>query len=274
MDFIDYREKLGIGFDNRDLEDLFFNRLFNVLDDLNAMEMQISSKEYFNFCKEVGWRIKHDALPGEYWEIILTVLHKTSSSIKEFLPYYMFFINIQVDNKYKRWKKSGFKKLLCDCLNMSHISYEILEDKGDYFVFPKGVEEFDRELISNNLMWLKDYPATHKAWISALKDYNESTDITASETADNFRKTLERFFQEFFNSEKSLENLKSEYGEFLKEKGIPSELSNNFEKLLELYTKYMNNYAKHHDKVSKNVLEYIMYQTGNLIRLLITLKQD
>ena len=68
--------------------------------------------------------------------------------------------------------------------------------------------------------------------------------------------------------------MKSEYGDYLKEKGVPSELSNNFEKLLDLYTKYINNYAKHHDKTSKNVLEYIMYQTGNLIRLLITLKQD
>ena len=35
----------------------------------------------------------------------------------------------------------------------------------------------------------------------------------------------------------------------------------------------MNNYAKHHDKTSINVLEYIMYQTGNIIRLLITLKK-
>ena len=36
----------------------------------------------------------------------------------------------------------------------------------------------------------------------------------------------------------------------------------------------MNNYAKHHNKTSRNVLEYIMYQTGNIIRLLITLKQE
>lgn len=31
--------------------------------------------------------------------------------------------------------------------------------------------------------------------------------------------------------------------------------------------------AKHHDKTELNVLEYLMYQTGNIIRLLITLKQ-
>ena len=75
-------------------------------------------------------------------------------------------------------------------------------------------------------------------------------------------------------SEKSLENMISDYGSYLKNKGIPKEISNNFEKLLNQYTDFMNNYAKHHDKTSVNVLEYIMYQTGNIIRLLITLKKQ
>ena len=71
-----------------------------------------------------------------------------------------------------------------------------------------------------------------------------------------------------------MENLKSEYGTYMTSKGVPAELKNNFEKLLESYTNYMNNYAKHHDKVSQNVLEYIMYQTANLMRLVIMLKTD
>lgn len=31
--------------------------------------------------------------------------------------------------------------------------------------------------------------------------------------------------------------------------------------------------SKHHSKINKNLLEYIMYQTGNIIRLLITFSQ-
>ena len=67
--------------------------------------------------------------------------------------------------------------------------------------------------------------------------------------------------------------MKSEYGTYMKEKGVPPEVSNNLETLLQSYTNFMNGYAKHHDKTDKNVLEYIMYQTGNIIRLLITLKK-
>ena len=60
----------------------------------------------------------------------------------------------------------------------------------------------------------------------------------------------------------------------MKGKGVPTELSNNLETLLQAYTNFMNSYAKHHSKTNKNVLEYIMYQTGNIIRLIITLAKE
>lgn len=93
-----------------------------------------------------------------------------------------------------------------------------------------------------------------------------------STVADLFRKALEAFFQCFFGCGKSLENMKSEYGEFLKEHGIPSEISGNLETMLKMYANFMNNYAKHRDKTSDQALEYLMYQTGNTIRLCIRLR--
>lgn len=112
-----------------------------------------------------------------------------------------------------------------------------------------------------------------KAWGKALRAYAEVTANSASNVADLFRKALESFFKEFFRNEKSLENNKTEYGRYLKEQGVPSELSNNLESLLQGYTNFMNNYAKHNDKTSVRILEYLLYQTGNTIRLLISLKQ-
>ena len=89
----------------------------------------------------------------------------------------------------------------------------------------------------------------------------------------SLEKHLKASFKCFFGSEKSLENYKSEYGAYLKQQGVPAEISNNFESILQAYTNYINNYAKHHDRAGLNVLEYIMYQTGNIIRLLITLEK-
>lgn len=272
MDWLDYREKLGIGFNDDNKVKYFLTRIFNVLEEIKpSMRNQIDDKEYFSFCNMTATPMHHGPLYGEGFELILGTLQNHSKSIKDFIAYYIAFINCQNDSKYKEWTREDFKNLLCNQLFESHIPYEVIMEDENYFVFPKGAKELDDALVSEPLVWLSDYPLSRKAWIIAIKAYAISDEENASEVADKFRKALERFFQEFFESEKSLENLKSEYGNFLTEKGVPSELKNNFEKLLDAYTNYMNNYAKHHDRTSKNVLEYIMYQTGNIIRLLITL---
>ena len=163
------------------------------------------------------------------------------------------------------------------------ISVEIIEDDDGKFVFEKGAKEMDDGLISEPLEWLKDYPKSRFEFIMAIKKYQNITQEHPSEVADSFRKSLEQFFKEFFNSDKSLENYKSEYGFFLNEQGIPKEISNNFVNVLDMYAKFMNNYAKHktnkkepnqiYDANLKS-LEYLMYQTGAIIRLLCTLKKD
>lgn len=275
MDFIDYREKLGIGFNDRELEDMFFNRIFNVLDDLDDMNNQISTSEYFHFCRYTGYPMQHGITAGEGWGIILRILHKNISSVREFLPYYMFMINCQEDAEYKSWTKEKLKNLVRNCLLESHIPCEVYEENDSYFVFPKGAEELDKALVSEPLMWVKDYPNSHKAFVKALKAYSEVTEENTSDIADLFRKALETFFQEFFGGSRSLEKYVEDrtYEKYLDAQGIPSDLRGEFENTVKMYTNFINHNAKHHDKTNKNILEYVMYQTGNIIRLLITLEK-
>lgn len=94
---------------------------------------------------------------------------------------------------------------------------------------PKAAKELDNALVSQPLDWLSSYPKAHEAFIKALKDYAEAATDTASEVADKFRKALEAFFQEFFGGNKSLENYKTDYGNYLKAHGIPKEISSNLE---------------------------------------------
>ena len=96
--------------------------------------------------------------------------------------------------------------------------------------------EFDDAIVSKTLVWLKDFPKAETAWAKSLREYAAGECEKASDVADLFRKALEAFFQEFFGIDKTLENLKSVYGSFLKSHGIPSELSQNFETLLQAYT--------------------------------------
>lgn len=271
MNFIDYRRELGIGIDNIELQRIFFNRIFDYLADMNIMKNVFSEQEYISFCFLTGQRQRRDLAEDGYWDAIQIVLDNNSQSIEEFFSYYMSMIKCLNNDEMGSSTKILLKKILFKCLDESHIPYEVIKDGGETLVVPKGAEELDRKLVSEPLLWLNAYPTSRKAFLKALKEYSKVTEDNASEVADLLRKALESFFQEFFNCEKSFENMISIYGKFLEEKGVPKDIANNLEKILKLYQTFNNNYAKHHDKTHVNVLEYILYQTGNIIRLLIQL---
>lgn len=274
MDWIDYREKLGIGFSDRNKVEYFMTKLFNLLNcGSDEMRLQIDEEEYFNFCNVTGTPMRQGLLYGEGYKIIMEVLRRNSNTLEHFLAYYIAFVNCQKDNEYKSWTKENYKNALCNVFRQSHIPYELLEDADGYFVFPKGAEEMDAALVSQPLHWLSAYPKSYTAYVKALKEYSEAAPDNASDIADKFRKTLETFLREFFGNSAPLEKNKVEYGRYLKSQGIPSEITGNMETLLQAYANFMNGYAKHQDATSLNVLEYLMYQTGNIIRLLITLKK-
>lgn len=267
MKWTDYREKLGIGFNDEEKAAALANKISTFVE-FGAANQDYSHASYYDFCLMVGYKFR-DILPASQY--FASLVQKSNHSIPTMLSYYIAFVNTQ---RSTQEHKRNLIDVLSDFLDELNIQFEIFEDNDGYFVFPKGVQEFDGALVSQPLEWLKDYPNAENAWSKALRDYAEATNDNASDVADKFRKALETFFQEFFGGGRSLENYKSDYGKYLKEQNIPKEISGNFETLLQSYTYFMNNYAKHRDGTSDKVLEYIMYQTGNIIRLLITLKQE
>lgn len=275
MKTIDYRKRLSLNFDNDEKIEMLQTRIYNMLFEFEeqkdkwGLQLEITTVVR-DFSNEIGkmlpWEQKN--LQVIYCYILI------QDSITSLVFNFITFFNV-LNKRYPNYTIIEQLQLkFLQSLDSLNIKYEKELDDDGIFIFPKGAEELDSALVSEPLEWLKDYPSAHGAFIKALKAYAECTENNASDVADLFRKAFESFFQEFFNSEKSLENMISDYGNYLKNNGIPKEISNNFEKLLNQYTDFMNNYAKHHDKTSVNVLEYIMYQTGNIIRLLITLKKQ
>lgn len=268
MRYVDYREKLGLGFNDEDKTKMLYNKIIEFLkkanNDYTLLDALFGNEDaVYLFSQMVG----ENTCYNDYRDIMNSFYKETS--IAGIISKFIVLVNLSTTEGRK-----FLIDLLKQYLESLNIAYELIKDEDGYFVFPKGAKELDNALVSAPLEWLSSYPNSRKEWISALKDYANLTDDNASDVADKFRKALERFLQEFFGKTKSLENLKSEYGAYLKARGVPSEISNNFETLQKSYTDFMNNYAKHHNKTSRNVLEYIMYQTGNIIRLLITLKQE
>ena len=275
MKYIDYRERLGIGLNDEGKARVFIGRMLGYF---QKGPTSFNSEHEENFCYAIGVTIKTARHPNigraKEMDKVLQYLGDAIGSFKPFLFALVVFANTYGESSSEWHERQEFISFLKQALTDSGIPFDVVEDADGIFIFPKGAKELDDKLVSEPLQWLAQFPNARNAWIKALKAYADATDNNASDCADLFRKALEQFFKEFFSSDKSLENYKSEYGALMKSRGVPAELSNMFEKVLNQYTAYMNNYAKHKDGTAKIALEYIMYQTGSLIRFLITLKQE
>jgi len=274
MDYIDYREKLGIGFNDDEHAQFAITCIMNRLE---RLENFFPEEEYFEFCNITGTPFQHNNLEEHYHDFY-EIIDDFEYELDEFVFHFIAFINCRKSQIYDNGRdianREDYISILKEEFHRAHLAYNLYEDKDGVFLFPKGVELFDDELVSKPLTWLSRYPKAEKAWTAALKRYQSKDCDNASEIADLFRKALEELFREFFKSEKSLINLKSNYGQYLKNHGIPPEIVKNLEALLQQYDYFNNNHAKHTSETDYNVLEYIMYQTGMIMRLLITLTDE
>ena len=279
MNYIDYREKLGIGFCDEQKFKYLKTKVFNVL---NAISRElyfgcIDFDEYFAFCDLTGtpMNLNYDESYHqlERFKHCLSVLDKTQE-LPDFLAVYIAFTNSVKKEKVIKgqWDRSSFATLICNKLDEAHIPFDCLKDNGEYFVFPKGAKELDDVLVSQPLEWLRDYPTAHKTFVTALKQYSD--DIYIRDVADNLRKALEAFLQEFLGNEKNLETNKNEICKYLGSQGVDAGISGLFQPLLNAYKNINDRIAKHNDAVDKKLLEFLLYQTGVLIRMVIVVKME
>ena len=270
MDWLDYREKLGIGFNDEKKVEYFKVKMFNLLKKIETDAAScFQHEEYFKFCNMVGIYEKDTHW---YFESVLDFLERSFKTLEDFLSYYVAFMNCWNDKEYIDIKRENLKNLLCNMLKESHIQYELVEDKDGIFFFPKGAKEFDDALISQPLEWLCEYPKARKTYTIALRQYADGVYIR--DVADNLRKALETFLQEFLGNAKNLETNKNEICKYLGEQSVDPGIVGLFQSLIAAYKNINDRIAKHNDCVDKKMLEFLIYQTGILIRMVITEKKS
>lgn len=278
MDFLDYREKLGIGCYDGEKFTFFLTKIFNFLNGISEYTYSgcVTSSEYFSFCNLTGSRcnpqLSADCQNRERFNECLTILDRHRNRLEEFLAYYIAFTNsIEPQKAFpSNWTRAHFANLLVQMLTESHIPVELIKNDDEYFAFPKGAKELDDALVSEPLEWLADYPKSHKAFVTALKQYSDG--IYIRDVADNLRKALEAFLQEFLGNEKNLETNKNEICKYLGSQGVDAGISGLFQPLLNAYKNINDRIAKHNDAVDKKLLEFLLYQTGVLVRMVVVIK--
>ena len=172
MDWLDYRQKLGIGFCDEEKFKHFKQKIFNVLNIVSKDVYSgcIDTEEYYAFCNTTGMPLNldygHDYHRSMRFEHCLSIIERTTS-LNEFLAYYIALTNsIKTKKQLEReWTRNNFSELLRDMLDQAHIPFDLLQDGEEYFVFPKGAQELDDALVSQPLEWLSAYPQAHKTFV-------------------------------------------------------------------------------------------------------------
>lgn len=276
MDWLDYREKLGIGFSDEEKGKLFIGKVQNFI--YSASRCPFEEQDEMNFCNEIGCAslcnsdsvfnmLDLDTPVGlkRSW----LYLEKHTDDALDFLAHMIALINTYGG---KKGDRDIILNTVKRALDESHISYDIFQEGKKYFIFPKGAKELDDALVSEPLEWLKDYPNAQKTYIIALKQYSEG--IYIRDVADNLRKALEAFLQEFLGNSKNLETNKNEICKYLGEQGVDAGVSGLFQPLINAYKNINDRIAKHNDAVDKKLLEFVLYQTDVLIRMVLSVKQE
>ena len=271
MNYIDYRKKLGLSFNDETKVEVFLAKAHNYFVDEIENGHFITEDIYCNFFDDAGiQRTTYDMYVDS--GCVARILTEKTSNLREFLYYFTIWINCLNDKKMQSCTQRQYITAFKSWAGESNLNFLFLKDEEKLFIFPEGAKELDDKLVSEPLKWLESYPNTHKQFCLTLKQYDSSE--SARDVADNLRKTLEGFLQEFFNNTKILANNKGEIGNYLKSKNVDGELISLFTSLLSNFDQANNSVAKHHDKINRNMLEFILYQTGTFIRTLIKLKED
>ena len=146
MKYLDYRKKLGIGFDSYILEGFFINRM------KNHLEITRTGSTYdhlgtplmvFEYCNITG--AEFESMDTSYCldSIIEDIVYE--SNIREFLAKYSVLLHLM---KKHQEAYTYFWNMLQDNLAESGINYDLVEDDDGFFVFPKGAKEMDNDLVS------------------------------------------------------------------------------------------------------------------------------
>lgn len=182
-----------------------------------------------------------------------------------------FILGIQAVFWLKELTKAQKKDFLIgiqEAISITGIPLGIKQTESEIIFYPEGAKLLDEKLINDNLDWLSAHPKSYETFKMSLMEIG----IQGKErnVVDHLRLSLELLLKDIFNNGKSLENQKSDIGNYLKSKNISPEISNLLEKVLDYYAKYQNNKAKHDCAVLSSEVEFILYLTGTVMRFLLT----
>jgi len=242
----------------------------NTLGGLEANDVFVPYDIVFRICQSTGTDL--DDIPyfseEEYsasdFLLNLLDLGQNVSNIKDFIGFLALLSIVLQDKHFSSTDYISMQKAAYEGLDKFCLPYYI----QDGVIIPKGEKLFDDGLVIDVIEWLSKYPKTHALYLEGIQQYFNKNILVA----DTLRKSLEIFLQEFLSNSANLETNIPRIGEYLKNQSVENELRCMLTTLITHYKKYNDKKDKHHEASDPKLWEFLLYQTGLFIRMIITVK--
>lgn len=163
---------------------------------------------------------------------------------------------------------------LCDHPHLSD-NQEVRKLKAQLYtryrdLAPEGAHEMNLELVDETRHWLSGHSAAYEVFEEAFSKYK--SEVLQRNLLDDFRLSLELLCKELLGNSKSLENQIGPLGEYIKKHGGSKEVQNMFQKLIDYFTKYQNEYVKHSDSVVEVEITFVVELTCSVMKYLLQIE--
>lgn len=128
-------------------------------------------------------------------------------------------------------------------------------------------KELDLPLVEETRHWLEGYSASLRLFNQAKLKYDHGT--FERNVLDDLRLALELLLKQVLGNSKPLEKQLPDVGSHLKAHGASPQIGNMFQRLLDCYTKYQNDYVKHTDKVKEEEIEFVFEITASFMKYIV-----
>ncbi|MEA5566239.1 hypothetical protein [Anabaena sp. UHCC 0399] len=189
------------------------------------------------------------------------------------------FIFWVLENKYEE-TRDMVSKIVGEIKRLSiltpSVSFQIYKKRKQVIVYPYGEPFLDKGIIDCVISGLEDYPKVAEYFEIALTIYQSGETSQYRNLLDNLRFALEQLLKKILNNNAPLEKQKNTLENMFREKGLHPQVLNLYKELLfNQYSRYQNEAVKHNEAFSVDEIEFMIYLTGNFIRLILQLaKQD
>ena len=248
-------------------EEAFYKFKQRILNAFRQIENQLTRESVTKFCQYYAIEEKWKSISStRLSKNIINQLEKENTLIEIYRAIEIILsLKFQSYTDHNSYRELNYRSKIIEnvkeAIEISDVDVAIVKSHNSITLYPKGEKKLDEELVNKTLSFLNK--KSNKHFEEALKFYQSKKTV---KSAESLRRSLEEFLRYKLENRKGLsENIKI-LQKNLKENNSTSETRNIIFTVFNQLDKHFNEHSKHGDSVNEPENEFLIYQTGLLMR--------